>query len=184
METPREQHLLQRHVQKLANAAQTSFVECALLHEQNNFLIKINNEAKDRQSTRSVVLGKVKVMSYEDIEEARAKRTAKDAIKDSIVARVVRLHHIVGAMKRMLQHSHTKIGRFPFFLLCLHAWVLLSPNFTQLIGSSKVVASYSMVIYSMVTLTAIRSAENPGTLEASLKFVIMLSETFFNSCRS
>lgn len=72
---------LQRHVQKLANAAQTSFAECALLYNRNNFLTKINNEAKVRRSTRSVVLGKAKVMSYEDIEEARAKCTAKDAIK-------------------------------------------------------------------------------------------------------
>ena len=31
--------------------------------------------------TKSVVLGKAKVMSYEDIEDARAKRTAKEVIK-------------------------------------------------------------------------------------------------------
>jgi len=30
--------------------------------------------------TKSVVLGKAKVMSYEDIEEARAKRAAKEVI--------------------------------------------------------------------------------------------------------
>jgi hypothetical protein len=41
----------------------------------------MNNEAKVRRSTRSVVLGTAKVMSYEDIEEVRAKRTAKDALK-------------------------------------------------------------------------------------------------------
>jgi hypothetical protein len=39
----------------------------------------MNNEAKVRRSTKSVVLGKAKVMSYEDIEEARIKRAAKDA---------------------------------------------------------------------------------------------------------
>ena len=33
-------------------------------------------------STRSVVLGKAKVMSYEDIEGARAKRATKEVIKD------------------------------------------------------------------------------------------------------
>ena len=38
----------------------------------------MNNEAKTRRSTRSVVLGKAKVMSYEDLEEARAKRSEKD----------------------------------------------------------------------------------------------------------
>jgi hypothetical protein len=42
---------------------------------------KVNNEAKVRQSTKSVVLGKVKVMSYKDLVEARAKRAAKDAAK-------------------------------------------------------------------------------------------------------
>jgi len=72
---------LQRHVQKLANAAQVSFAERALLRDQNQFLHRMNNEAKVRRSTRSVVLGKAKVMSYEDIEEARAKRAAKEVIK-------------------------------------------------------------------------------------------------------
>jgi hypothetical protein len=38
----------------------------------------MNNEAKVRRTTKSVVLGKAKVMSYEDIEEARAKRAAKE----------------------------------------------------------------------------------------------------------
>ncbi|KAH8679700.1 hypothetical protein BGZ60DRAFT_512535 [Tricladium varicosporioides] len=72
---------LQKHIQKLANAAQVSFAELALLRDQNQFLIDMNNEAKVRRSTRSVVLGTAKVMSFEDIEEARAKRTAKDALK-------------------------------------------------------------------------------------------------------
>jgi hypothetical protein len=40
--------------------------------------IKINKKAKVRRPTRSVVLGKAKVMSYEDLEEARAKRAAKE----------------------------------------------------------------------------------------------------------
>jgi hypothetical protein len=41
----------------------------------------MNNEVKVRRSTRSVVLGKAKVMSFEDIEEARVKRAAKEVIK-------------------------------------------------------------------------------------------------------
>ena len=69
---------LQRHVQKLASAAQISIAKQTLLQDQNRFLSKINNEAKVRRSTRSVVLGKAKVMSYEDLEEARAKRAAKE----------------------------------------------------------------------------------------------------------
>lgn len=69
---------IQRHVQKLASAAQISFAKQTLFQDQNRFLSKINNEAKARRSTRSVVLGKAKVMSYEDLEEARAKRAAKE----------------------------------------------------------------------------------------------------------
>jgi hypothetical protein len=44
-------------------------------------LTRMNNEAKVRRSTRSVVLGKAKVMSFEDIEVARAARAAKEVIK-------------------------------------------------------------------------------------------------------
>jgi hypothetical protein len=49
--------------------------------DQIRFLYKVNNEAKVRRSTKSIVLGKAKVMSYEDLEEARVKRAAKDASK-------------------------------------------------------------------------------------------------------
>ncbi len=72
---------LERHVQKLAYAAQISFAESALVYNQNQMLIKINNKAKVRRPTRSVLLGKAKVMSYEDIEEARIKHAAKDATR-------------------------------------------------------------------------------------------------------
>jgi hypothetical protein len=71
---------LERHVQKLAHAAQVSIderaslrAECALLDNRNQTLIRMNNEAKVRRSTRSVVVGKAKVMSFEDIEVARAR---------------------------------------------------------------------------------------------------------------
>jgi hypothetical protein len=69
---------LQRRVQKLASAAQISFAKQHLLQDHNRLLAKINNEAKVRRSTKSVVLGKAKVMSFEDLEEARVKRAAKD----------------------------------------------------------------------------------------------------------
>ncbi len=69
---------IQRHGQKLTSAAKISFAKQTLFQDQNRFLSKINNEAKVRRSTRSVVLGKAKVMSYEDLEEARAKRAAKE----------------------------------------------------------------------------------------------------------
>jgi hypothetical protein len=41
----------------------------------------MNNKAKVCRSTKSVALGKAKVMSFEDIEEARAKSSAKEVIK-------------------------------------------------------------------------------------------------------
>ncbi|XP_014553202.1 hypothetical protein COCVIDRAFT_80242, partial [Bipolaris victoriae FI3] len=69
---------LQRRVQKLASAAHISFAQQGLLQDHNRLLAKINGEAKVRRATRSVVLGKAKVMSYEDLEEARAKRAAKE----------------------------------------------------------------------------------------------------------
>jgi hypothetical protein len=72
---------LECHVQKLVNAATISFAERALLHDQNQMLTKMNNEAKVRRSTRSVVVGKAKVMSFEDIEIARAARVAKEVTK-------------------------------------------------------------------------------------------------------
>jgi hypothetical protein len=45
-------------------------------------LIRMNNKAKVRQSTRLVVLRKAKVMSFKDIEVARAARAAKEVIKN------------------------------------------------------------------------------------------------------
>ena len=72
---------LERHVQKLVDAAQISFAERALLYDQKQMLTRMNNEAKVRRSTQSNVLGKARVMSFEDIEAARAARAVKDAIK-------------------------------------------------------------------------------------------------------
>ena len=69
---------LQRHTQKLASAAKRSFTEETLLQEQTRFLSKMNNEAKAPRSARSIVLGKAKVVSYEDLEEARTRRATKE----------------------------------------------------------------------------------------------------------
>jgi hypothetical protein len=69
---------LQKLVKKLASAAQISFAERALLQDQNRFLFKVNNDTKIRRSTRSVVLGRAKVMSFGELEEARSKRATKD----------------------------------------------------------------------------------------------------------
>jgi hypothetical protein len=69
---------LQRRIQRLASAAQVSFTKQALLSDRNQFLFRINNKAKVRQSTKSLVLGKAKVMSYKDLEEAQVKRATKE----------------------------------------------------------------------------------------------------------
>jgi hypothetical protein len=74
----RSRQRLQRRVQKLASAAQISFTKQHLLQDHNRLLARVNSEAKVRRSTRSVVLGKAKVMSYEDLEGARTKRAAKE----------------------------------------------------------------------------------------------------------
>jgi hypothetical protein len=74
---------LARHLQKLTKAGQTSFAKSVLQQHQIRFLIKMNDESKVRRSTKSDILGKAKVMSYEDLEEARAKRAEKEAAKEA-----------------------------------------------------------------------------------------------------
>lgn len=69
----------QRRVPRLANSAQMPFAENAPLREQNQTTATISNEFKARRSTR--LLEKAKMMSYEDIVEARAKGALKGAIK-------------------------------------------------------------------------------------------------------
>ena len=72
---------LQKHIQKLANTAYISFAERALLYDYNQFLTRMNDEAKKRRLSKSMILGRAKVISYEDIEETRARRAAKENTK-------------------------------------------------------------------------------------------------------
>ena len=71
-----------------------AFAERALLLNENRLLFEQNNESNCRQSTRSTVVGKAKVMSYEDIVEAQAKRDAKEAavVKENVVRSAKALH--------------------------------------------------------------------------------------------
>jgi len=62
---------LARHLQKCTKAFQKSSAQGILQEDRIQFLTTINNEAKVRRSTKSLVLGKAKVMSYEDLVEAR-----------------------------------------------------------------------------------------------------------------
>ncbi len=73
---------IQRHIQKLTNVTQLFFVERAFLQEQNRFLIEVNNEVKARRSIKLQNLEKTRVMSYESLEKARAKRAAKEVAKE------------------------------------------------------------------------------------------------------
>ncbi|KAI1529798.1 DDE-1 multi-domain protein [Pyrenophora tritici-repentis] len=70
---------LQRHLHKLAKAVQLSLAKGALQQNHIQFLLTVNNEAKVRRSTKSLVLGKAKVMGYEELVEAREKRVEKEA---------------------------------------------------------------------------------------------------------
>jgi hypothetical protein len=74
---------LKRHLQKFAKATRVSFANGILKEEQIQFLTTINNKAKVRRSTKALVLGTAKVISYEDLEEARAKRAEKDATREA-----------------------------------------------------------------------------------------------------
>jgi hypothetical protein len=69
---------LDRHVGKLARAAQISFAKNTLQEDRIRSLLKINDEAKLRRSTRPIVLSTAKVISYEDLAAALAKRTEQE----------------------------------------------------------------------------------------------------------
>jgi hypothetical protein len=73
------QRRLQRYVQKLSKAAETSFAEHVPLKRRNEFLQNSNSEARVRRSTRSKVIGTARVMSYKDLEKARNERALRDA---------------------------------------------------------------------------------------------------------
>jgi hypothetical protein len=73
---------LQRHVGKLVDATQACCTERDLYLKQYQFAIQMNNEAKVRRSTRALKLGDGRVMSKEELDEARAARAAKDDKKN------------------------------------------------------------------------------------------------------
>jgi REP element-mobilizing transposase RayT len=70
---------LQRHLQKYAKAAQVSFAKGALQQNHIQLLLKVNDEAKVRRSTKPLILGRAKVMGYDELKEAREKRAATEA---------------------------------------------------------------------------------------------------------
>jgi hypothetical protein len=50
-----------------------------LLFQENSDLFKQNNESNTRTLTNPTVVGKAKVMNFEDITEAQKRRDEKDA---------------------------------------------------------------------------------------------------------
>jgi hypothetical protein len=64
---------------KISKCAQTSIAEGALLKDENKLLFKQNNEAKVRRSAKPKMVGKAKVMKYEDIEIERRRLAMKEA---------------------------------------------------------------------------------------------------------
>lgn len=73
----------QRFVQKLANAAETSLARQALDQDQIEFLSSMNKEAKTRRKTKSEILGRGRVMTYEDIVRERARRAEQKAATEA-----------------------------------------------------------------------------------------------------
>jgi hypothetical protein len=67
------------HVQKLYNAAEQSLANCALLTDENKFLVEQNCEKKARQAVRATIPGPAKIMTYEDIVRARRAQEEKEA---------------------------------------------------------------------------------------------------------
>ena len=89
---------LQKHIQKLANAAQVSFAELALLWDQNQLV---------RRLTRSVVLGTAKVMRFEDIDEARTETKPWAGVSERAQKIVVTTSHLrqVHVFLKVLQYA-------------------------------------------------------------------------------
>jgi REP element-mobilizing transposase RayT len=74
---------LQRHLRKFSKAAQLSFAKGALQQNHIRLLLKVNDEAKVRRSTKLLVLGTAKVMGYEELRDARAKRAEMEAAEET-----------------------------------------------------------------------------------------------------
>jgi hypothetical protein len=67
----------------LANVAENAFTNRAILLDENLLLFKQNNKKATRKSIRAIVVGSVRVMSYEDIVEAQKQRDIKEAAAEA-----------------------------------------------------------------------------------------------------
>jgi hypothetical protein len=77
-------------------------------------LFEQKDESNCHKSTRSTVVGKAKVMSYEDIIKAQAKRDAKDALPVPVKGKRGRKRKnpvpVVAAVKRT-QNSEVEVAK-------------------------------------------------------------------------
>ncbi|PIA99514.1 hypothetical protein CB0940_02607 [Cercospora beticola] len=66
------------YLRKITNAAEKVYADRALLFDENRLLFEQNNEKSMRGSTRATIVGRAKVMSYDDIVEAQRRRSEKE----------------------------------------------------------------------------------------------------------
>lgn len=72
---------------KLCHAAEKAYADRAILYDENKLLFEQNNERTVRKTAKSTVVGRAKVMSYQDILDAqrrRSEREAKQTSKNSV----------------------------------------------------------------------------------------------------
>jgi hypothetical protein len=65
------------HFQKLANATEKAFADRTILLDENRLLFEQNNEKTTRQSVKSTMPGKARIMTYDDIVKTEQKRAVK-----------------------------------------------------------------------------------------------------------
>ena len=70
---------LEKHINLFAKAAQLSFAKSALQQNHIQLLLKVNDEATVRRSTKSLILGTAKVMGFDELQDKRAKRAEDNA---------------------------------------------------------------------------------------------------------
>ncbi|KAK3614338.1 hypothetical protein LTR56_027316, partial [Elasticomyces elasticus] len=67
-----------RHTGKLVKFAEVSLARNALQEDHIGPLLKINDEAKSRRSTKPIILSTAMVINYEDLTAAYAKRAEQE----------------------------------------------------------------------------------------------------------
>ena len=67
------------YIQKIANVAENTFADRAILLDESSLRFKQNNEKSVCQSIKATVVGRARVLSYEDIIEAQRQRDIQEA---------------------------------------------------------------------------------------------------------